>query len=145
MKKFNDAPKVVGVGGWLALFQMRMVMGFIPLLVLGAGPVLAVLFVTVLALCMTLFYLRHLGFRSAYIVAATLGIVISVAALPIGLPYLIAQLVLDVVMIPALYRSKRVKDTFVVRKYALEACDRRYNGYDRNCYDVYLATYRCAR
>lgn len=145
MKWFENSNEIEGIGGWLALFQVRMYMGLVALLVLGASPALVVLFVAVSALCMTLFYLRRMAFRAVYVVAAVLSIVVAIAALPVGWTYLIVQLVLEAMVIPALYRSKRVKNTFIQRRYAFEACGRRYDGYDRNCYDIHLATYRCAR
>ena len=145
MKRFENSNEMEGIGGWLALFQVRMYMSFVPLLVLGAGPMLAVLFVAVSALCMTLFYLRRMAFRVAYIIAAVLGIVISIAVLPAGLPFLIVQLVLEAAIIPALYRSHRVKATFIWCRHAVDAYDGHFARRDRNCYDMYLATYRCAR
>lgn len=134
-----------GIGGWLAFFQARMYAGFIPLLVLHTGPALTVLFAAAAVLCIALFYLRRMAFRGAYIVMAALGIVVCVVALPAGLPYMIAQLVLDAAIIPALFQSRRVRETFVRCRQAADVYEGHFVRRDRNSYDVYLATYRCAR
>ncbi len=145
MKKLNEPIEKQGIGGWLALFQVRMALGFVPILVLPAGPALTVIFFAAMALCLALFYLRRMAFRAAYIFAAVLGIIVCIAALPDGLSYLIVQLVLEAVIIPALYRSRRVKETFVRCRTAHEPDQGHFAVRHRSCYDVYFTTYRCAR
>lgn len=134
-----------GIGGWLMLFQVRLYVGIAALLALEANTILSIAFVIMLALCLILFYVRCIAFRDAYIIVALLGVIVSAAALPIGLPFLIAQLVLEAAIIPALYRSRRVKAAFFRCRGSVEHCSKNADQRDRSCYDVYLAAFRCGR
>jgi hypothetical protein len=149
MKRSNLSSEPEGIGGWLGLFQVRMYIGIVPILVLPVNTMLAVLLTATLVLCAALFYLRCMAFRAAYIAAAAVGIAASIAALPACAAVLAVQAALEAAMIPALYRSQRVKNTF-----------RRWRDYERRadiadgwngrrqqhcCYDVYSVTSRCVR
>jgi|GEM_PF-6459978 hypothetical protein len=99
-------------GGWLLLFQMRLYTSILNLIFFSADTVVAVIFVAMLAICLALFYMRKRTFRIVYMIIAGLIIFINIAALPDSLLSLIAQAVVEAVVITALFRSERVNSAF---------------------------------
>ncbi len=134
--------------GWLMVIPIRLAAGIacLPMLLTGS-TILAILYVLALGCCAELFCLRCRGFRTMYAVTAALGLTLSIMALPDSTVYLIAQAAVEVAFIPALYLSKRVKDTFFdcsrEGAYAVDG----WKGRERefNSYDVYMTTYRSTK
>ena len=147
MERYRNAPYLHGIGGWLTLFPIRLAAGVACLPLLSAHTVLAILYILVLGCCTALYCLRCRGFRTAYIVVAVLGLALAVAALPDSAIYLIAQVVVEAVLIPALYLSRRVKNTFYRCTREDGAVADGWSGRepDRSVYDVHFTTYRWTR
>jgi hypothetical protein len=102
-----------GFGGWLILFQLRLYSSVINLLIIPRlDVVLVVLFVAMLAACLVLFYMRRRAFRIVCIIIAVLIAVIGVIGLPHTMPYFVSQLVIEGLIIIALFRARRVDNTF---------------------------------
>jgi hypothetical protein len=136
--------RLEGIGGWLILFQARMVVCIAPLLILPVDAMLSILFILTVVLCMLLFYMRCLAFRAVSIVAAALAIAVSIAALPVGAVCLAVQLALEAAVIPALFKSRRVKNTFFKCGRVVEEGRERSAEY-RHCCNANLAKRRCAQ
>ncbi len=115
MKRFYDESKLEGFGGWLALLQVRMMMGLALLLVMPANLLLEMIAALSLTWCLALFYRRCMDFRAAYIVTAVLGLAAALTALHASIAYAIVPAVLDAAIIPALFRSQRVRNTLFRR------------------------------
>lgn len=108
-----------GFGGWLIWFQIRLYGG---VAVIAASIILYGFdYITMLQLAMTaaslvFFYLHKVVFRIIFIVGAALGhlatMYLIVYVSGYFLPALIFLLLLDIIIIISLFRSKRVRDTF---------------------------------
>jgi hypothetical protein len=143
MKQIFIESKLDGIGGWLALLQVRMCAGLLALLFMPIHPVLAVLLGGALTLCLLLFYRRRMAFRGAYVVVAALGIAAGLTLLPSGVTVLAVLAALEAVIIPALFLSRRVRITFL----ANQQQDNNWQSRAplRCCYDVHLITNRVSR
>jgi len=133
--------------GWLIIIPIRLAAGIACLPLLTASTLLAMLYVLILGCCIALFCLRCRGFRTAYVGLAALGLVLGIAALPGSVIYLIAQALVEGILIPVLYRSKRIKETFFnCSREGAHAVDG-WNSHRREycCYDALMATYRITR
>jgi hypothetical protein len=98
--------------GWLTIFPIRLVAGLVCLLTLNASATLMMAYILLTGFCAALFCLRCKGFRTAYMGVAALGLALGIAALPESVVYLIAQAAVEAALIPAIYRSRRVKEAF---------------------------------
>ena len=121
----EDHP-LMGLGGWLTLFQLRIYLQLaLTLQILWLSTLLegwVVWAVGILSLpyiyTLTLFYRRHMRFRAVYtITVAVYSLALIIMAMldrvPLWIP--IANLMLDGMMLGALYASKRVRHTFIKR------------------------------
>jgi hypothetical protein len=115
MKRVYEESKLEGFGGWLALLQVRMVLGLALLLVMPAHLLLAMPAALALAWCLALLYRRCAAFCAAYVVAAALGLAAAATALHAGIAYILVLAALEAAIIPALFRSRRLKNTLFRR------------------------------
>ena len=108
-----------GLGGWLIWFQIRCYFtiafmlyqmvepAYIPVGVVTVAAIIAVL---------VLFYMRKLFFRTLYVIANGAGVLVFLMNLPFADSSYIGQtagsLIMETIIIIALYRSQRVKNTF---------------------------------
>lgn len=115
MKRFYDDSKLEGFGGWLALLQVRMFLGLALSLVMPAHLLLEMLAALSLAWCLALLYCRCTDLRGAYVVAAVFGLAASATALHASIAYVIVPAALDAVIIPALFCSRRLRNTLFRR------------------------------
>lgn len=146
MKQLYYDSKLDGFGGWLALLQVRLYIGFIALFFIPINAVLALLLGGALVLCLLLFYQYRMAFRGAYIAVSVLSIAAGITMLPVSVVYLIVQCVLEAAIILALFMSRRVKNTFLRKHERADAVDG-WNGQTqrRCCYDVHYVTNRITK
>lgn len=128
---------LVGTGGWLSLFQLYLFLTFAELFVLIAGLiatfiredialanidalgvlhlVLIPVLMATIVVCLVLFNKRKLAFRYVYIASAALYFVFKLLTTQSHYPVLqiIIGLILHGLVIFALFKSYRVKNTFV--------------------------------
>jgi hypothetical protein len=108
-----------GLGGWLIWFQLRIYLGIIrafnDMSTLGID-MFVVISIGLLIVCLVFFYRKKMVFRIWYI--ASIGAIaldylyyISMG-LAAAVPILIASLMIESLFVVALFRSKRVKNTF---------------------------------
>ena len=118
-----------GLDGWLGFFQFRIYTGLVLniIMVLANGfidyaymsallyipLVLSVLLLmySPMIVCLVLFYKKRMAFRIWYIVSATIFLVVSILSLDFSL----LGIILEIIIFIALFRSKRVKNTFTTR------------------------------
>ena len=112
MERYKDTPALPNIGGWLTLFPIRLAAAVAGLLILNTNVVLTIIYILATGCCAALFCLHCRGFRTVYIGVAVAGLALGIAALPDSAAYLIAKMVVEAALIPALYRSRRVKRTF---------------------------------
>lgn len=106
--------QLVGLGGWLIWFQIRLYIGGLRLFSdLGDGfDPLILIHIGIIITCLVLFYRHNINFRVVYIVLIGYGIFISLKYLPEILPTLIVIIIIEGLFIYALCKSERVKNTF---------------------------------
>lgn len=133
--------------GWLALVPIRLAAGIACLLILNANVALTMMYILMAGVCTALLILRCRGVRIAYIGAAALGLALCAAKLPDSVIYLVAQVTVEAALVPALYRSRRIKDTFsgCARRVAVAVDGWRSRERDCSCYDVHFTTCRWTR
>ncbi len=136
--------RLEGFGGWLILFQARMAACIVFLLAVRSDAMLIILFVLSAALCLLMFYMRCMAFRAVYIAAAVLALAISITALPENALCLMVSAAAEAAIIPALFASRRVKNTFYTCARAAEVRFERGAEYVR-CIDAILAGQHCTR
>ncbi len=146
MKRYNHMSGH-RIRGWLMVIPIRLAAGLACLPLLAGSTLLAILYVLALGCCAALFCLRCRGFRAMYVGVAALGLLLGILALPDSMVYLIVQAAVEIALIPALYLSKRVKDTFFdcVREGSPVLDGWNGRRHEHSCYDVYMATYRSTK
>ena len=90
-------------------------MGLALLLVMPAHLLLEMLAALALAWCLALFYRRCIDLRAAYTVAAVIGLAAAATALHASIAYAVVLAALDAAIIPALFRSCRIRNTLFRR------------------------------
>jgi hypothetical protein len=104
-----------GFGGWLIFFQIwafRSIFNLIITLSYSSEPVLPIIFILLVIICMYFFYKRRTLFRFVYIVIAILEMLILLRGYPYTAAYMIIEGVIEVLVITALFMSRRVRNTF---------------------------------
>ena len=123
IKKGVTRSDLIGTGGWLALFQLRVYFWILTLLALAFSPGYPIwtapIFLAATGafiICLVFFYLHRMAFRTLFICAAAVVIVASMSAAPSLSPSywtaIFSVMALDILLILALFHSKRVQNTF---------------------------------
>lgn len=123
---------LVGLGGWLILFQLRLWLTVIQTasdvilisktFTFNLGYLVFLGFVVSLIACIVLFYKRIMTFRTLYISTvffSLMSLVVAYALMPIfdGIGYrALIVVVIESLIITALFRSRRVRQTFTSSK-----------------------------
>lgn len=108
---------LIGLGGWLIWFQIRIYLGLLNSFPLLVNPyvrteykVFTFVVIGLLILTLVFFYLKRITFRTTYILA---GVTVLIMNLIIpNYPSVVAFLVVETCFIIALFRSERVEYTF---------------------------------
>lgn len=111
-----------GLGGWLVLFQIRcfftIVYG-IGMMAIQGFTTVGVASLVMVAAVLVLFYMRRIFFRTLYVIANASAVLLFLANLPMADTMAITQtafsLAVEIIVIIALYRSERVKNTFLTK------------------------------
>ena len=106
-----------GTGGWLVYFQFRLYMGVLS--AFGSfstynedAQKLCMGVFIILIICLVNFYRRKIFFRAVYIFCVVLEILFLIQYLPETLGSLFGIIIVEGIIITALFRSKRVRNTF---------------------------------
>lgn len=107
--------KRVGIGGWLVLLQARLI-GGAALMVIGllggANCVFPIIVMALTAACLAEFYRRKASFVAVYILVAVLSVIMYLTCEPSQCGVAVILLVCEPIIISALFKSNRVRNTF---------------------------------
>lgn len=119
-KSTEAVKKPVGIGGWLVFFQLRMLyyLGVMAYIMISRQQFIAIFLVLYVGACAMSFYKRNMAFRGMFVGLAAVmifGGIVAFRHIDELLPALVigSGVLIDGVLIAALYRSRRVKNTFV--------------------------------
>lgn len=120
---------LVGLGGWLVIFQLRIWATIVQIVAemnnrgggwrLSPNFILFCCFVVCMVVCLVFFYRRDIRFRMVYIIGVGFALASFIALFVQRPTYgLLVQIspftfVLEVIIITALFRSERVRQTFI--------------------------------
>lgn len=107
--------KHVGIGGWLILLQARLIGGaalIVIRLISGANCVFPVIVMALTAVCLVEFYRRKASFVAVYVLVAVSSVIMYLTCEPPEWGIAVALLVCEPIIISALFKSDRVRNTF---------------------------------
>ncbi len=119
----SDNTGLKGFSGWLIWFQIRCYFTIAFMLYQMVEPtIIPVGVVTIAAIIavLVLFYMRKLFFRTLYVIINGAGVLVFLINLPfansINIAQMVFSIIIETIVIIALYRSQRVKNTFAPDK-----------------------------
>lgn len=104
-----------GIGGWLVLLQARLIVGaalLIIQLIGGASCIFPIIVIVLTAGSLIEFYRRKATFVAAYILTAVTSVIMYLTCEPSQWGAAVILLICEPIMISALFKSDRVRNTF---------------------------------